>query len=241
MIRNKLSQRQIRKKYKTVNGCTKSPSLPQILSIVLMLTILVLQTILLGSITSIENVILNVLLAFSYLLLILVAYDYVKLITVDPVDPRLLELPFQERKRDQNMLNWCSICRADVHKYSYHCKSCNRCAEEFDHHCKYVNNCIGKKNYVNFFRIVISLTSFLLTQIGQGLWVLICIEGSIRRVGLALVILSGLIVPVLVYLAIFHCYISFWDYGTTLKYLKGDVATQPANKQQKLSRSVLIN
>jgi len=89
------SKRQVRKKYKTVNGCTNSPSFAQIISIVLMITILILQAILIRSIIEIYNVILNTLLAFTYVFLIFIAYDYVKLMKIDPVDPRLLDLPFE--------------------------------------------------------------------------------------------------------------------------------------------------
>jgi len=94
MIKPKPAQRQVRKKYKKVNGCTQSPSIFQILSLALMVAILVLQAILIKSITDISNAILNFLLGFSYALLLLVTYDYLMLLNIDPVDPRLLELPF---------------------------------------------------------------------------------------------------------------------------------------------------
>lgn len=93
---------------------------------------------------------------------------------------------------------------------------------------------------MNFFRLVISLIFFLLLQIGQGLWVIITLNDNNKWVGLTLVILSGLIVPFLVYLAIFHCYISFFEYGTTLRYLKGEVIVQNSNTEQRIS-SVDVN
>jgi hypothetical protein len=94
--------------------------------------------------------------------------------------------------------------------------------EEFDHHCKYVNNCIGRTNYAAFFRIVINLTVFLMLEFGQGLWVCLANADEGRWVGLSLVCLAGVVAIPLLYLAVFHCYISFWEYGTTLRYLRGE-------------------
>ena len=93
--------------------------------------------------------------------------------------------------------------------------------EEFDHHCKFVNNCIGRANYASFFRIVINLTVFLLLECGEGIWVAVQSLDERRWVGLALACLAGLATIPLLYLALFHCYISFWEYGTTLRYLRG--------------------
>lgn len=106
-----------------------------------------------------------------------------------------------------------------VHTYSYHCKRCDRCVEEFDHHCKFVNNCIGKQNYSVFYRIVLSLILFLLLAFAQGLWVVLASSSEKKWIGLTLAILSVAIMIPLVYLAAFHCYISFWGWGTTLRWI----------------------
>ena len=110
----------------------------------------------------------------------------------------------------------------NVHKYSYHCNTCKRCVEEFDHHCKYVNNCVGKQNYVHFYRLLLYMIMFLLDAVGEGVWVAVRETNNYRWVGVALAALSAVLVMPHFYLAFFHCYISFFKYGTTLKYLRGE-------------------
>jgi hypothetical protein len=51
---------------------------------------------------------------------------------------------------------------------------------------------------------------------GQGLWVYLQNEDKYRWVGLALAIFCALIFPEVIGLAVFHCYISFFLYKTTL-------------------------
>lgn len=87
---------------------------------------------------------------------------------------------------------------------------------------------------MNFFRLVISLIFFLLLEFAQGLWVFISLGDRYKWAGLALFIVAGVIVPFLLYLAIFHCYISFFQYGTTLRYLKGEVNAQNSHTEQRL-------
>jgi hypothetical protein len=85
---------QSRKKYIKVNGCSRAPSAMQIVGIALMLIIIILQACIVGSIVTISNAVLTVLMAFSYLLLAIIVFDYVWLVFSDPVDPRLLDVPF---------------------------------------------------------------------------------------------------------------------------------------------------
>ena len=230
---------QNRKKYKRTNGCSRAPSWPQVAAALFMVGIVVLQAIIVREIVGVGSAILTLMLVFSYLLLAIIVCDYVWLIISDPVDPRLLDEPFTERAKE--MLVWCEDCKANVHIYSYHCKRCQRCVEEFDHHCKYVNNCIGRRNYASFFRIVINLILFLLLQFGQGLWVVLsCDSGNSNKwVGLALAIAAGLVAPTLIYLAVFHCYISFCEYGTTLKYLRGEENENKAGKSKEAIGEVI--
>lgn len=54
-----------------------------------MIAILVLQGTLISSISVIANAILITFTALSYVLLLLIGYDYVRLVRIDPVDPRL--------------------------------------------------------------------------------------------------------------------------------------------------------
>jgi hypothetical protein len=56
-----------------------------------------------------------------------------------------------------------------------------------------------------------------------------------RWLGLSIVIIAGFILPSLIYLAVFHCYISFFEYGTTLRYLKGDLVAQKSKSEQRAS------
>lgn len=90
MIDVQSSQRQVRKKYTTVNGCTHTPSLMQVFAIFFMLVIIALQANILSLIVDISHAILTTIMGLSYLILLLIIYDYVKMIIIDPVDPRVL-------------------------------------------------------------------------------------------------------------------------------------------------------
>ena len=91
MIEVQTSQRQVRKKYEKVNGCTHSPSFTQILGLGLMTTIIVLQANIISAISAISNAILTTFTALSYAILLLIVYDYIRLVLVDPVDPRVVD------------------------------------------------------------------------------------------------------------------------------------------------------
>ncbi|KAH7516004.1 hypothetical protein FEM48_Zijuj10G0088500 [Ziziphus jujuba var. spinosa] len=51
---------------------------------------------------------------------------------------------------------YCSLCEVEVFKYSKHCRVCDKCVDRFDHHCRWLNNCIGKKNYRQFFTLMVT-------------------------------------------------------------------------------------
>ncbi|PKI75504.1 hypothetical protein CRG98_004174 [Punica granatum] len=51
---------------------------------------------------------------------------------------------------------YCSLCEVEVSKFSKHCRVCDKCVDNFDHHCRWLNNCIGKKNYRQFFTLMVS-------------------------------------------------------------------------------------
>ncbi|KAJ9709395.1 hypothetical protein PVL29_001055 [Vitis rotundifolia] len=61
-----------------------------------------------------------------------------------------------------------------VFKYSKHCRVCDKCVDHFDHHCRWLNNCIGKKNYRQFFALMVSALLLLVLQWLTGILVLIC-------------------------------------------------------------------
>jgi palmitoyltransferase ZDHHC1/11 len=137
-----------------------------IFTLLIMFTIIALHALIIQSVVEISHPILYFLLAFNYVMLVVVAVDYFILLIVDPVDPRLLTNDYQERENDKKLLVYCTACRRNVHVYSYHCKVCKRCADEFDHHCIFLNNCIGRKNYASFFRVLLTLSMFLIINIG---------------------------------------------------------------------------
>ncbi|EFJ36864.1 hypothetical protein SELMODRAFT_164924, partial [Selaginella moellendorffii] len=61
-----------------------------------------------------------------------------------------------ERSRHQEDLLYCSLCEAEIFKFSKHCRACDKCVDGFDHHCRWINNCIGKKNYRTFVSLMVS-------------------------------------------------------------------------------------
>ncbi|XVF85876.1 hypothetical protein PTKIN_Ptkin17bG0153200 [Pterospermum kingtungense] len=69
---------------------------------------------------------------------------------------------------------YCSLCEVEVFKYSKHCRVCDKCVDRFDHHCRWLNNCIGKRNYRQFFTLMVSALLLLILQWSTGILVLIC-------------------------------------------------------------------
>lgn len=69
---------------------------------------------------------------------------------------------------------YCSLCEVEVFKYSKHCRVCDKCVDSFDHHCRWLNNCIGKRNYRQFFTLMVSAILLLILQWTTGLFVLVC-------------------------------------------------------------------
>ncbi|KAI4386389.1 hypothetical protein MLD38_004324 [Melastoma candidum] len=69
---------------------------------------------------------------------------------------------------------YCSLCEVEVFKYSKHCRVCDKCVDRFDHHCRWLNNCIGRKNYRQFFTLMVFSLLLLILQWSTGIFVLIC-------------------------------------------------------------------
>ncbi|KAH1188999.1 putative protein S-acyltransferase 22 [Glycine max] len=69
---------------------------------------------------------------------------------------------------------YCSLCEVEVFKYSKHCRVCDKCVDHFDHHCRWLNNCIGKKNYRQFFTLMVAAMLLFILQWLTGILVLIC-------------------------------------------------------------------
>ncbi|KAJ8774537.1 hypothetical protein K2173_016983 [Erythroxylum novogranatense] len=79
-----------------------------------------------------------------------------------------------EQHISEDGMFYCSLCKVEVFKYSKHCRVCDKCVDRFDHHCRWLNNCIGKKNYRQFFTLMVSALLLLILQWATGILVLIC-------------------------------------------------------------------
>ncbi|MCO5613308.1 hypothetical protein L7F22_067584 [Adiantum nelumboides] len=78
----------------------------------------------------------------------------------------------QQSTPDEDVL-FCTLCNAEVRKYSKHCRSCDKCVDGFDHHCRWLNNCVGRKNYVTFVSLMATCLIMLVLDWGVGLVVLV--------------------------------------------------------------------
>lgn len=78
----------------------------------------------------------------------------------------------QQQKSEEGMF-YCSLCEVEVFKYSKHCRVCDKCVDHFDHHCRWVNNCIGKRNYRQFFTLMVFALILLILQWSTGILVMI--------------------------------------------------------------------
>lgn len=79
-----------------------------------------------------------------------------------------------EQQMSEEGMFYCSLCEVEVFKYSKHCRVCDKCVDRFDHHCRWLNNCIGKKNYRQFFTLMVTSLLLLILQWSTGILVLIC-------------------------------------------------------------------
>ncbi|XP_042495929.1 probable protein S-acyltransferase 19 [Macadamia integrifolia] len=68
---------------------------------------------------------------------------------------------------------FCTLCNAEVRKYSKHCRSCDKCVDGFDHHCRWLNNCVGRKNYVTFICLMATSLIWLVIEAGVGIAVFV--------------------------------------------------------------------
>ena len=61
----------------------------------------------------------------------------------------------------------------------------------------------------------------MLIQMAQAIWILVMDASNVRFLALILLVLTGSIFLLLVYNAAYHFYQVFFEYGTTLRYLRG--------------------
>ncbi|RDX77975.1 putative protein S-acyltransferase 22, partial [Mucuna pruriens] len=79
-----------------------------------------------------------------------------------------------DKQISEDGMFYCSLCEVEVFKYSKHCRVCDKCVDHFDHHCRWLNNCIGKKNYPQFFALMVAAMLLFILQWLTGILVLIC-------------------------------------------------------------------
>lgn len=68
---------------------------------------------------------------------------------------------------------FCTLCNAEVRKFSKHCRSCDKCVDGFDHHCRWLNNCVGRKNYFTFLALMAISLIWLAIEFGVGIAVIV--------------------------------------------------------------------
>ncbi|KAL2506015.1 Protein S-acyltransferase 21 [Abeliophyllum distichum] len=78
----------------------------------------------------------------------------------------------QEQNGEEDAL-FCTLCNAEVRKFSKHCRSCDKCVDGFDHHCRWLNNCVGRKNYITFVCLMAASLVWLVFECGVGIAVLV--------------------------------------------------------------------
>ncbi len=207
------------KPYSSINCCSQGPSISQALAIGFLVGIEILGFNLIPSMLDQHSAGMHFLMAAAYLSLLIMVGVYIHLLVVDPSDPRLLDKGYHVSGVDEKE---CELCQCKVAVSSYHCHSCGRCVEEFDHHCTFANNCIGKKNYSIFIRLVLAIIMHTSFNMGISTWLGLTLDGSYRWLAVAFGGLNFIVFIEMTVLGIFHCYISFCLFKTTLQVLKGE-------------------
>ncbi|KAL2629679.1 hypothetical protein R1flu_014365 [Riccia fluitans] len=82
------------------------------------------------------------------------------------------DFKLQQPVAEEDVL-FCTLCNAEVRKFSKHCRSCDKCVDGFDHHCRWLNNCVGRKNYNTFVALMATSLSLLVLEWGVGIAVLV--------------------------------------------------------------------
>ncbi|OMO94946.1 Zinc finger, DHHC-type, palmitoyltransferase [Corchorus capsularis] len=77
-----------------------------------------------------------------------------------------------EQSAEEDAL-FCTLCNAEVRKFSKHCRSCGKCVDGFDHHCRWLNNCVGRRNYITFVCLMAASLVWLIVEFGVGIAVLV--------------------------------------------------------------------
>ncbi|KAG2239193.1 hypothetical protein Bca4012_023954 [Brassica carinata] len=78
-----------------------------------------------------------------------------------------------EQQGDREEALFCTLCNAEVRKFSKHCRSCDKCVDCFDHHCRWLNNCVGRKNYITFILLMAASLLWLVIEAAVGIAVIV--------------------------------------------------------------------
>ncbi|XP_043714301.1 protein S-acyltransferase 21-like [Telopea speciosissima] len=83
------------------------------------------------------------------------------------------DVDFMHQQAGEEDALFCTLCNAEVRKFSKHCRSCDKCVDGFDHHCRWLNNCVGRKNYITFVCLMAVSLVWLIVECGVGIAVLV--------------------------------------------------------------------
>ncbi|KAL1533401.1 protein S-acyltransferase [Salvia divinorum] len=78
-----------------------------------------------------------------------------------------------EEENGEEEALFCTLCNAEVRKFSKHCRSCDKCVDGFDHHCRWLNNCVGRKNYISFVCLMAASLAWLVFECAVGISILV--------------------------------------------------------------------
>ena len=149
---------------------------------------------------------------------------------------------------NEQCMFYCSICQSHVIEGSKHCQICNRCTYQFDHHCRWVSNDIGRLNYVNFIRMLVSTIATLLLQI--ALCIIAFIEGppepeaqsfmpQVFAIALnyTTIVFCSIFVIILAMLLGFHAYLI--NHGmTTVQYIRAKEVKRESKIVKKVEKNL---
>ncbi|CAD8152491.1 unnamed protein product [Paramecium pentaurelia] len=220
------------REHKIINGFTRPKHPFQVFTMIFFIQLLCCVSI---AIVPITDLLVQIILAsFFYFLALMIFFYAFKTSYIDPTD----DLIIQQRNglnvvQDQELYDYfCQYCDSYVSGTTKHCKVCERCVSDFDHHCKWLNNCIGKKNYQEFFKLLVFVSLFginfivfaIFSYFFQSPRMMIWIWINVGLVGLLFILNFNLM--------IFHFWLKFQGITTYSWIIQ--------NRQKKFSQQVQI-
>ncbi|CAD8063294.1 unnamed protein product [Paramecium sonneborni] len=155
------------REHKIINGFTRPKHPFQVFTLIFFIQLLCCVSIAIIPITNlivqVRKFVNQIILASLFYFLAFMIFIYAfKTSYIDPTD----DLIIQQRNglnngQEQELYDYfCQYCDSYVSGTTKHCKVCERCVSDFDHHCKWLNNCVGKKNYKEFFKLLVFVSLF---------------------------------------------------------------------------------